>query len=140
MSDLKCGDRSCFRHARAKPQLNPAPQLSSHRRSPPNRPQCQDSCHRCGKDPNHAWNHGECPAIVSTCSSCKKLNHCLQLAINMPAYIRLKLKLSWMVLVLMQPSAWMKPMGKFYGLVLCRLRLHHVVINGSIDRLQRPTL
>ena len=36
------------KQARPKPQLNPAPQLPSHRRSTPNRPQHKDSCHHCG--------------------------------------------------------------------------------------------
>ena len=53
----------------------------------------------------------------------------LQLAVDVPAHIQLKL--SWTVLVLMQPSTWMKPMGKFYGSVHCRQWLHHMVINGG---------
>ena len=33
------------------------------------------SCYRCGKDPQHDWNKGKCPALGSTCSYCKKPNH-----------------------------------------------------------------
>ena len=34
-------------------------------------------CYRCGKDPQHTWNQGKCPAMGSTCSYCKKPNHWL---------------------------------------------------------------
>ena len=34
-------------------------------------------CPRCGKDPQHDWNQGKCPALGSTCSYCKKPNHWL---------------------------------------------------------------
>ena len=34
-------------------------------------------CPMCGKDPQHDWNHGKCPALGSTCSYCKKPNHWL---------------------------------------------------------------
>ena len=34
-------------------------------------------CPRCGKDPQHDWNQGKCPAPGSTCSYCKKPNHWL---------------------------------------------------------------
>lgn len=34
-------------------------------------------CNRCGKDPQHLWNKGKCPAVGSTCSYCKKPNHWL---------------------------------------------------------------
>ena len=34
-------------------------------------------CSRCGKDPQHDWNQGKCPALGSTCSYCKKPNHWL---------------------------------------------------------------
>lgn len=34
-------------------------------------------CPRCGKDPQHDWNNGKCPALGSTCSYCKKPNHWL---------------------------------------------------------------
>ena len=28
-------------------------------------------CPGCGKDPQHDWNQGKCPALGSTCSYCK---------------------------------------------------------------------
>ena len=90
------------KQARPKPQSNPAPQLPSCRRSTPNRPQHKDSCHRCGKDPNHAWNHSECPAMDPPALTARNRIIGLQLATDVPAYIRLKL--SWMMLVLIQPS------------------------------------
>lgn len=37
-----------------------------------NRPK---NCPSCGKDPQHKWNQGKCPAKGSVCSYCHKPNH-----------------------------------------------------------------
>lgn len=33
------------------------------------------TCEHCGKDSEHKWSKGKCPALGSTCSYCKKPNH-----------------------------------------------------------------
>ena len=33
------------------------------------------NCTKCGKDPQHKWNQGKCPAKGSVCSYCHKPNH-----------------------------------------------------------------
>ena len=45
----------------------------------PKKPDSRKKKHgpRCGKDPQHDWNQGKCPALGSTCSYCKKPNHWL---------------------------------------------------------------
>ena len=37
--------------------------------------QAFQACSRCGKDERHLGNQGECPAVVSTCSYCKRPDH-----------------------------------------------------------------
>ena len=34
-----------------------------------------NTCFRCGRHPQHAWNQGKCPAIGAVCSHCRKPNH-----------------------------------------------------------------
>ena len=46
-----------------------------HKSMPQRSDPIKKSCYRCGKDPQHDWNKGKCPALGSTCSYCKKPNH-----------------------------------------------------------------
>ena len=39
-------------------------------------------CSRCGKDPQHDWNQGKCPALGSTYLYCKRPNHWLAVCIR----------------------------------------------------------
>ena len=60
---------------RTKQKTTPQETLRRSKQPQTNEPSKRKNCYRCGKDPQHGWSQGKCPALGSTCSYCKKPNH-----------------------------------------------------------------